>query len=1185
MTVTTASVRTGRQDGQTPRSRGKSADRPVVVRDFPADASASDRPPPSVTVIAGGYGTDGGAMYHRVRVKDDDGNPKVNAAGKPEYRWETVLRCDVRFAVDRRAAPDPDFGEATDAEDLPEASSDVEVTLPGPDGGVTQVFRNMATSDLIKAKFLDMAGRRAYLGLNRSLTSAARSDLFRMVNELSQVRKPRDDVFYTISGWHDDRGQPFFVTGSGAIGPRGYMPEIVTKLPDRLDIYAPQDAPGGKRLLDAFDAVTDLLDAMPGRLLWPLVAARLRPLFGVWRDPADAGADYETVPIGNITGNSGGGKSGLHAATGNVIAPGLRYNTIPFKCGNSANGGATGPGMENLLYAARDLPTDWDDLDPNESEDKRAAWQSLLIRRAAGQQARLLAKRAGGNRAGKPCRAGVVLNGEPLDAQQSAENRAFNIEVGPADVKRSVLRHITGPEARGLRSELGGGVIRAIAANRPGWLARMAQARVALRPLFADGDVPGAVDRGADCFAELAATWFVTLQILRRNGMSVADARDFWRVITEGLQNAWRAHLAVIGRGSRAARALGTIQEGISAGIITLASARNPAVPPAEPRYQRGWTENNTDGSWRAPQRIHGFIDDRDGQAGDLLLLPKLATAAVRAMEAGTGGSWTGGVKTLAESLKADGAITGVAASRVGEGRLTDRPKLGNGDRPYVWRIPVARLDDDDDGPAVRDYSGPVDYSAIDHGAAIDPDSTDNGPESVQEPGAPEMPQDPKPPAQPVRAVPNGSAPSRPIHAPRPDNERAARESEWRAVAGPGTRPAAPRQSEPKRNVMPYSERFTLFAKDARKLGGRPGTDADDATIQRALDVLERAMKGYRYEAPVHLAGVQLFHWKEAKHGSIPELDRADVPALVGPELDLSATAHQVCRGFHVTGPATQDPAAWAIPGLWVVGVDVNAQLANAAQMAELGTGKPEWLSNPIDPSIIAASVSDGFLPGYVLLKNAASWPGPFRCIKPGQFITTHMAKLLTVWAKDGRCALPEIERAIVWRSHRRWLRPTARAFLDGRAALISRDDVPAKIALDVLKQAYSQFFGGMLASGPGAGSHNRTKLLRIDARDMVKGEAQFLMWLALGKTDPAPAVVKDPDAAYFIMPEPFARPDGLTFSEAPEWKPGKWKLMRDRMPCPLTEPIRDAILRDRPGMAVKRIIAAAQEHRTGGVQ
>jgi hypothetical protein len=1161
MTVSSSTVHTAE------RPNGR---RPAVVQ-FPPNGRARDKAPPPVT--AGEYGADGRAIYRRVPVKDDDGKPQKDGAGNSLYRWETVLRCDVRFAVDRRAAPDPDFGETTDAEDLPEASSDVEVTLPGLAGspGVTQVFRNMATSELRQAKFLDMAGRRAFLGLAKSPTQATRGELFIACNELSEAREPRDDVFYTVTGWHSehgrDGGRPFFVTGSGAIGADGYIPDVVTQFRTReLTVYAPQDAPAGTDLLDAFDATADLLGAMPGRIMWPLVAARLRAVFGVYRDPRDASADHETVPIGNITGNTGAGKSGLHAATGNVLAPGLRHNTIPFKCGSPANGGVSGPGMENLLYKARDLPTDWDDLDPNEPEDKRAAWQSLLIRRAAGQQARVLARRTGGNRAGKPCRAGVVMNGEPMDAQQSAENRAFNIEVGPSDIRRSELRRITGTEARGKRSELGGGVIRAIAADRPGWLARLAQARIALRPLFAAGEVPGAVDRGADCFAEEAATWFTVLQILRRNGMTARDARAWWQIILTDLREAWFGHLAVIGRGSRSARALGTIQEGISSGVIALASARNPARPPENMRFRRGWTE--TMEGFRAPPRIHGYIDDRDGQDGDLLLLPRLTAAAVRSLEASTGSSWTGGVKTLAESLRADGALTGIAASRRGAGELTDRPKLGDGDRPHVWRIPAARLDTDDDGLAVRDYSGPADYAAIENGAALDPDlehdGQDDGHESVQEP--PEVtrpargPTAPVPAAEPVQAR---TAPARPVPEPRrPGAERAADESAWRAVAGPGTRPAA-RQPAPPRDATPYAERLEFFTRAARKTGA--GRDADPADIRRALDVWELAMRGLRFTAPGHLMGIVAFHWLEAKYGAVPELPRQDAAVA-----DL-VNGLKVRRAFSVA-----DPAALEAPAAGVTGTDVNAQFANAGQMAELGTGTPEWLERGEG----WPGLRDGktVLPGYVSFTDTSGLPGPFGRIEPGEFITTQLAQLLPGWAKAGRCELPEIGRALVWREHRRWLRLTCRRFLDGRDALKDRADRPSWIAVAVLKRVYSQFLGGMLASGPGRGHHNRTRLALVDWRDMVRGQAMFGMWYALGKADPAPAAVVDPDAAYFLVPEPGAAPSGLVISD----QPGKWKIHRA---CPVNDEIRRAIAAGRATTARNLIRQAHEDYAAGGAR
>lgn len=680
--------------------------------------SANVEPPEGVRreswVTRKGFGTDGVSTYKLEQ--------RPGAGDTPAQReWTLLIGSATRFTADRRPAPDPDFPDRSEsAAEAEEASSDVEVTWGTPDGGTdSRTFRDMPASELMKGRHLKLSGRRAMLGAG-AVSDSKMGELFRAANELSECYGPASEVFYTVTGWHArPDGTPFFVTGGPVIDANGFVPEAVVRVDDRLRGYAPDSAPAGAELVDAFECVASLLgEAADARILVPQILARLRAVFGVYRDMADPSAESASVPTVWVSGNSGGGKSGAQAATANVFAPALRYNTLPFKCGNPDNGGVSASAMEDLTFRARDLAIDWDDLDPTESEERRSQWQSRLIRRMADQKSRTMAQRNGKTRESKPARCAAVGNGEPLDAEQSAENRAINILVGSGDVRRATLRDMTGSADRVIRSGLGGGIVRELAGDLAGYRARLAAARTALRPLFAAGDVPGPVDRGADAMAELAAAGYIALLVMVKHGMTTRDARRHWDVVKTALLETWRGHLAVIGSGSRASRAMELISEGIASGAVVISSADKPGTPPVDARYHAGW---KIDAFGAEPRRtLAGYVDDR-GQApsGNLWMLPTVTAGAVQDMVKRSGGTFSGGQKALAQSLAADGQ-----ARRAGERNrnATVLRTLGNGSRPSVWEISADALAGEASESAItpsRDYGAPIDLTALD-GPALD---------------------------------------------------------------------------------------------------------------------------------------------------------------------------------------------------------------------------------------------------------------------------------------------------------------------------------------------------------------------------------------------------------------------------------------------------------------------------------
>ncbi|MFA5442152.1 MAG: hypothetical protein WC288_02500 [Candidatus Paceibacterota bacterium] len=655
----------------------------------------------------GVYGTDGLSTWQL--VTDRDGT-----------RWTCLLDASVTVLTERAAAVDPDFPDrAEDGSDTDlEASGDVEITLKRGDRRRTKTYRGVPTSRLRALAPLDQFGPSAWLGADT--TTTGRSRILRAVLELSSKRGITPVDFYSVTGWHPaPDGGELFIHGAGGIGPAGALPDVETRLGDHLSSFALGEPAAGAELVEAVALTLDLIEvgAVPGRVLVPIAGIGMRPLFGQFRAPGSG--DGGATASGWVNGGYGSGKSGATAASLNPVYPGLTWNGFPLKAGSAKHGGASGPFLERILFRARDLLLPFDDCDPSEPEASRAAWHSDFLRRAAGQYGRGLATTIGSDvRASMPCRAGVLGTGEPLDAEASAASRTVNINIGSGDVRISELRRQTGPDDRAARGRLGAGIVAALAADRPRYRALLAQARTALRPLFVAGDAPGPVERAADVFAEIAATWRVVLVVAVDSGMTRADARHHWSVIVDGLREAWRDHLRSIGTGDRSSRALAYVREALASGAVRLDDKDHGAGKPSVDMH--GWEHRVRSGLDGQPLDVTAeemskvLIGYQDAKTRDVFLLPGKTTEAVRSAAERAGDHWTGNTAALGSALKAAGALHTTDPGAT-DPRATTQPRIA-GKRVRAWHVPAERFDADNDEPS--DYAG-ADYSGhVDAGAA-----------------------------------------------------------------------------------------------------------------------------------------------------------------------------------------------------------------------------------------------------------------------------------------------------------------------------------------------------------------------------------------------------------------------------------------------------------------------------------
>ena len=992
----------------------------AAVPDAPAKIELPAGVNPKEWRQSGGYGTDGVRTY-----------VLVNGA------WKLMADVHVRFLAERIAASDPDFPERDEdaGDDTREAGADVLVAVTRGKHRREKTYRNVRTSDLRKCLPLDRFGPSAWRSADS--TGDARAKLFRAFNDLSAEYGLPATEFYTVTGWHPatSGAGEMFVHGGGAIDQGGAV-DVDVRIGDHLAALRLGEPVAGTQLVDAFRELVKLRTsgAMPGRVLWPLVATALRPLFGQYRAPGSLDETSSTVTAW-VSGGTGAIKSGSAAAALNTLYPGLTYNTFPIKAGTPKNGGASGPGIERLLFRGRDLLVPFDDLDPSEADSVRAAWQSDLIRRAAGQYGRLLAQqKTGDNRAAMPCRSGVLGTGEPLDAEASAENRAVNIPIGEGDVRLVALKEHTTLDARTLRARFGAGIVRALAGDRQAHRKRLAEARAGLRAMYVAGDAPGPVQRGADTFAELTATVRVVLGILVDAGMPVAEARGHWDAIAADLIEAWQAHLLVIGGSDRGTRAVTYLRQALGAGLLRL---DDKATGSGASRDRYGWDlvdnggfdkpilrpGSNTVGGWQC------------ATTGDLFLLPSVVTGAVRSVAERAGDSWTGGTKALGSALKGGGFLA-VAEGRTDRGAATERPRIGGAQRD-TWHVIAERYENAGGVDYVStDYSGPIrDFSDALSGVRVGEGSSEgrrNRAEgSAEGRSTPPLSRAEGSEGRKSEVEPHRNTYPHATHSPcvmcvqvgpwcgygtagatqvpcvlcgQPTGVRSAcgvaRHGgchEKRATAAPtatdtagvdtGTpAPAKAAQAGVQRatrrpigRAKPSEHAMRLDpAIEAANLAGIIGgrhPEPDAAALAEAVDLFHRVTDWTSIESKVPgLLGNTVLHRLTARSGSTPELERVDLPAEV---LTYGRPGGTKIR---MLDPRWTNPGRTPELGSELVGMDVSGQYLGAAG-DELGSGTPEPITAgadatqvidvpPAKPGASGRRVPLMKLPGYGVLAH-----------------------------------------------------------------------------------------------------------------------------------------------------------------------------------------------------------------------
>lgn len=325
-----------------------------------------------------------------------------------------------------------------------------------------------------------------------------------------------------------------------------------------------------------------------------------------------------------------------------------------------------------------------------------------------------------------------------------------------------------------------------------------------------------------------------------------------------------------------------------------------------------------------------------------------------------------------------------------------------------------------------------------------------------------------------------------------PDCAHGGRHSTWPAPSWPRRRPgAASRGNTPQPALSGYLATTLELPPDQ---------------VTRAVALWNTHMRAIPFVNP-HRTAVGILNGT-LKWSNIPELP----PLSEGALAPLRADGADVWRKRSWLVTDELEP-----PGgpLELTGWDVNGMYLSAAGSLELGTGEPELVEWPGE-DVLA-------LPGWVQVSSLEHAPWSIGDhVSECQWMPTPLAKYL---ADAGAAFLTPA--ALVWRTHRRWLRPHVDLFRAAREALAA-DGTPAGDAvLDIVKDLYTRMFGGLLASA----KYNEGPTLRRDWLAQITSTAQARMLRNLDRiaSTQVRCVGLFVDCAWLVMPAGFAEPPGLT--------------------------------------------------------
>lgn len=259
---------------------------------------------------------------------------------------------------------------------------------------------------------------------------------------------PRRQIF-AHTGWRElEPGRWVYLHAGGAVGAEGAVPDVSVQLEGSLDRFQLPVPPDGAALADAVRASLRLLEGVPARLAFPLLAAVYRAPLG----PTDFSLYLE--------GRSGGFKSELSALCQQHYGAGMDRQHLPASWGSTANSN------REQLFVAKDALLVIDDMCPTGSRhdvDRMHRDADTIFRGQGNGAGRQRMRTDGTLRAARPPRGSILASGETIPNGHSCRARLLILEVEPGDIDTQWLSARQKEAGAGLYAQALAGFVRWVA--------------------------------------------------------------------------------------------------------------------------------------------------------------------------------------------------------------------------------------------------------------------------------------------------------------------------------------------------------------------------------------------------------------------------------------------------------------------------------------------------------------------------------------------------------------------------------------------------------------------------------------------------------------------------------------------------------------------------------------------------
>ncbi|CAN5587213.1 hypothetical protein BH23CHL5_BH23CHL5_23190 [soil metagenome] len=420
---------------------------------------------------------------------------------------------------------------------------------------------------------------------------------------------------YAHTGWATVDGERVYLSGSGAIGAGGLIPDVAVSLSGTLSGYELPEPPTGDTLIAAIRSSLGMLDVAPLDITGPVYSA-------IWRAPLGQ-ADFSL----HLAAQTGAGKSELSGLSVQHYGPSMDARHLPGSWSNTANAN------EALGFQVKDALMPVDDYSPTGTTHDQARYNrdaDRMFRGAGNNSGRARMRADTSIREAKPIRALLLSSGEDVPKGESLRARLFVVEMAPDSMQWAILTKCQQGASKGLYAQALAGYVRWLAAN-PVQFERFQQLRLDYRD---HAGISASHKRTPAIVADLGAAFRLYVDFTIQAGALTAEqGRELWARIWAAL-NATAAQQESYQAQSEPTRQFREyLSARIASGGAHLASLTGDE--PANPKGH-GWRIAGTGEyqGWQPQGERVGWVDD-DG----IYLEPKAAYASAQAIAQRSGDS------------------------------------------------------------------------------------------------------------------------------------------------------------------------------------------------------------------------------------------------------------------------------------------------------------------------------------------------------------------------------------------------------------------------------------------------------------------------------------------------------------------------------------------------------------------